>query len=65
MSERGQESVPHNWLQTALIAVAVVVLVAVGAAVLDRVQGPSESECNTQRLEVMAGDRSAVEDACR
>lgn len=69
MSERGSGATtetPHRrWLRTALLVVAALALIAVGAAVVDLVQGPSDSECRTQRMEVMSGDREAVEDACR
>lgn len=44
--------------------VAVAALAVAGIAVVDRVQGPSESECNTQRLKVMQGERAMVESAC-
>jgi hypothetical protein len=63
VSERVEQAQGRG--RRAVLVVAVLLLVALGAAVVDRLQGPSESECKTQRIEVMGGQRLAVDDACR
>lgn len=70
MSEWGNGAIERarelpTWLRTVMLAVVAVLLLAVAAAALDRAQGPTDSDCATQRIEVMSGERGAVEDGCR
>lgn len=55
----------QGWVARAAAGIGALALLLAGIAVVDRVQGPSDSECSTQRLEVVSGKRVSVEDDCR